>query len=139
MRRLKQFTELDRGERSLLFHAMLLVLVARMGLWIMPLRVLLRLVLLSRDRSTPARSAERLVWAIRVVSRYMPGATCLVQALATQALLTRSGFFSRIQIGVAKDEQCRFKAHAWVVCGDRIVIGGTETDHYVPLAAWQSW
>ena len=38
-----------------------------------------------------------------VVSRYLPGATCLTQALAAQALLTQSGFPSQVEIGVAKE------------------------------------
>jgi hypothetical protein len=53
-------------------------------------------------------------------------------------LLARSGYDSRIEIGVTKDEQRRFRAHAWVVCGDEIVIGGAQVDRYVPLAAWEN-
>ena len=50
-------------------------------------------------------SLEQMVWAVTVVSRYLPGATCLTQALAAQALLTQSGFPSQVEIGVAKDRR----------------------------------
>ena len=73
------------------------------------------------------------MWAVRAVSRYVPGATCLTQALAAQALLTQSGRDSRIEFAVKKDEQRRFLAHAWVVCGEQIVIGRAEAEGYQPL------
>jgi hypothetical protein len=68
----------------------------------------------------------------------VPGATCLTQALAAQVLLAQSGYHSRIEIGVTKDDERHFRAHAWVVCGNEIVIGGAEVDRYVPLAAWET-
>jgi len=58
--------------------------------------------------------------------------------LAAQVLLAQSGHESRIEIGVGKDEQSRFRAHAWVVYGDEIVIGAAGVDEYVPLAAWNA-
>ncbi len=53
-------------------------------------------------------------------------------------LLAESGHDSRVQIGVTKDEHRRFRAHAWVVCGEEIVIGGAEAYRYIPLAAWDT-
>jgi Transglutaminase-like superfamily len=75
-------------------------------------------------------SLEQMVWAVRVVSRYLPGATCLTQALAAQALLTQSGFPSQVEIGVAKDGFRRLQAHAWVVCHGQGVLGGQQPSHY---------
>lgn len=80
---------------------------------------------------------DRIIWAIRAASRYIPRATCLTQALAAQELLSRAGHPSRVEIGVAKNEDRKFAAHAWVTCGNRIVIGGPETTRYAPLLSWE--
>lgn len=83
---------------------------------------------------------EQVVWAVRVASRYLPGATCLTQALAAQALLTHSGFPAQVEIGVAKDsdeEKVRqFRAHAWVVCHGQVVLGGQPGPRYNSLTVW---
>ena len=78
-------------------------------------------------------TVEQLVRAIRIVSRFVPGATCLTQALAAQALLTQSGFPSQVEIGVARDDLRRLHSHAWVVCQGQVVLGGQQLNHYNPM------
>lgn len=81
-------------------------------------------------------SVERMVWAVSVVSRYLPGANCLTQASAAQALLTQSGFPSQVEIGVAKDGLRRLQAHAWVVCQGQVVLGGQQQSRYNSIIVW---
>jgi len=138
MRRLKRFATLGSQDRFLLLRALVLVAAIRAGLCLLPFRVLQRLAGKACTGAAATRPAGRYVWAVRAASRCVPGASCLTQALAAQVLLAQSGYDSRIEIGVTKDEQRRFRAHAWVVCGDEIVIGGAEADRYVPLAAWET-
>jgi hypothetical protein len=88
-------------------------------------------------RGTARVPAERLVWAVQAASRRVPRATCLVQAVAADALLTRAGYESVVEIGVAKDNLSRFEAHAWVRCGGRIVIGGPDVARYACLTTFQ--
>lgn len=54
--------------------------------------------------------------------RFVPGATCLTQALATKAVLKRYGQNSTIRIGVAKSETS-IDAHAWVEVNGQIILG----------------
>lgn len=138
MRRLKRFAALGSQDRALLLRAFFLVGAIRAGLCLLPFRVVQRLAGKAGKGAAAIYSVGRYVWAVRAASGCVPGATCLTQALAAQVLLAQSGYDSRIEIGVAKDEQRRFRAHAWVVCGDEIVIGGAEADRYVPLAAWET-
>jgi hypothetical protein len=70
------------------------------------------------------------------MSRYLPHATCLTQALAAQALLFRSGFPAQVEIGVAKDDDRRLSAHAWVVCYGQVVLGGQQSDRYNSVMIW---
>jgi hypothetical protein len=136
--RLKRFASLGLKEQVLLLRVLFLVSAIRLGLSVLPFRILQRFAQRESGKSNTAHSARQYVWAVRAVSRHVPGATCLTQALAAQALLARSGHKSRIEIGVRKDEQQGFLAHAWVVCGDQIVIGGTEADGYRPLESWDT-
>jgi hypothetical protein len=135
---LKQFAHLPRADKLLLARAFSLVTAIRLGLWLLQFRVLRRLAL-PRGRSlNRVPWMDRLIWAVRVVSRYIPRATCLTQALAAQALLARSGYESKLVLGFAKDQECPFDAHAWLECGDQIVIGGPTVDRYIPIAAWDT-
>jgi hypothetical protein len=90
-----------------------------------------------REKRVTSYSVDKYVWAVRAVSRFVPGATCLTQALAAQVLLSRAGHSPRVEIGVAKNENKQFQAHAWLVIGDQVLIGGGEVDRYTPLIAWE--
>ena len=119
MARVRTFRELP-----LLLRAVTLVCAVRLALWIVPFAKLRRVVAgLTHPGSRALRrySADQLGWAVRTVSRHVPRATCLVQALGLYVLLRREGFESRIQIEVTKDAG-RFEAHAWVESQDRVVI-----------------
>jgi Transglutaminase-like superfamily len=138
MASLKGFVTLGPGDQKLLLRALFWVAVVRTGLFLLPFRTVQRIAARAGRRTAPLHSAERCAWAVRTSSRYVPGATCLTQALAAQLLLAQCGYGSRVEIGVRKDEHRRFRAHAWVVCGTEIVIGGAEAYRYVPLAAWDN-
>jgi Transglutaminase-like superfamily len=80
-------------------------------------------------------TVERISWAVRAASRFIPGASnCLVRALATQTLLGRFGYRSELRIGVRKADDGSLAAHAWLESAGAIVIGEFELDHYVSLA-----
>ncbi len=78
---------------------------------------------------------DRIAWAVRAASRFVPGASnCLVRALATQALLGKYGYQSDLRIGVRKAGDGGLAAHAWLESAGAVVIGEFELDQYVPLA-----
>ena len=133
---LKRFAGLARADQILLLQAVFLTSIIRVVLDLFPFWVIRRIAVGTPGKSKTQRAMSRIVWAVPTVSRYIPRSTCLTRALATQALLSRSGYESRIELGVAKNEQCRFEAHAWVMCGDQIVIGGPEINRYTALTAW---
>ncbi len=61
--------------------------------------------------------------SVRRVSNYVPAASCLTQALATQVLLSRRGQVSNLRIGVTRGAKDEFKAHAWLESNGEIIIG----------------
>ena len=133
MHRLKRFLHLSRQERTLVFQAIIAMLVVRLSLTWLSLRTVQRLAVSIPWRSREALSAHRIVWAVRSAARFVPRSTCLVQALAAQALLIRYGYRPCLTIGVTKNECEPFGAHAWVTCEDEVVIGGPETGNYTTL------
>jgi len=67
----------------------------------------------------------RIRSAVQRASRRVPGASCLVQAIAGHRMLGSRGIQSRIRIGVEKTNDV-FGAHAWLTVGDTTVLGGPD-------------
>jgi hypothetical protein len=135
MTRLHKFLSLPAQDRRLLVRAAFLITAFRLGLWLLPFS---RLLAFTRPAEHPALEAARLdpapiAWAVQVVSRYIPGATCLVQALTGAALLQHAGLPASLHIGVAKQSGEHFDAHAWVECRGEVVIGASGVVHYTRL------
>lgn len=113
MSSVRKLARLESEDRRLLLGAGLILTLIRLGLWILPWRLVVAAVgvipMPWRGTVAPSRAA----WAIRSGSRVVPGATCLTQSLALHYLLNRSGHESRLFLGVAKGTS-GFEAHAWV-------------------------
>lgn len=140
MRPVHEFLRLSLPDQYLLLQAALLVSAIRVGLWVVPFRTLHRLLAhVSRGPVAPASSSagavDRITWAVGLASHYIPRATCLTQALATQVLLRRYGHTCKLHIGVARGSDARLEAHAWVEYAGRVVIGGPRAHiaRYTPL------
>jgi len=127
-------------ERAVSAEALALLVAARIALWLVPFAAVRRL-LDSYARLTHAapRSAERTAWAVAAAARRLPTPfrDCLPQALVAEAMLKRHGAPAELLIGVRSGGVAgRVQAHAWVVSGDRVVVGGLDDlPTYVPLAS----
>src|SRR5689334_18240672 len=134
MRRLRRLAQLSRADRTIFLRAVFLLVFIPFALRCLPLgRVLLSLnLLLDHWKDIPA-AAHRIAWATKAAARCVPGATCLTQALALQALLIRHGYQPLLTIGVAKDDRHHLDGHAWVSCDNQLLIGGPRVERYNPL------
>src|SRR2546428_6735256 len=102
-------------------------MATRLALWLLPLRVVGRLLArAARPTSDADLTTERIAWALSVARRVVPQATCLPQALAAEALLTRSGHPADLRIGVIKTDRGRLVAHAWVESGGGTLVGALD-------------
>jgi hypothetical protein len=136
MRNFNAFLMVPTRDKKLLIGAALLVAVIRLGFWLLPFRMMNKGVLFSRDHlyRSPRGTActpERVAWAIKIASKYVPVATCLIQAVAAHVLLALQGHRSRIWIGIAKSGST-LESHAWVECQGKTVIG-ESLDYFTPL------
>ena len=119
--RLPAFFARSALERRILLEALVTLGFVRAGLWLLPFGLLLRLVRRPLGKTSEVE-VSRLTKTLTAVSRYVPRATCLTQALAGQRLLAAHGYSSRLQMGVCKDG-VRLSAHAWLEHGGSVVVG----------------
>src|SRR5467141_1529215 len=100
MKKIVKGLQLSSADRGLLLGSALLLIAIRLGLWLLPFRILLRLLpAASQRREEEQLSIARAAWSVRVMSRYVPAASCLTQALAMLVLLNRFGHSSELRIG----------------------------------------
>lgn len=134
MRQLAAFLTLSRRDRALLIEALATVCLFRLAVHVFSIE---RLRAWSGRLERGTGPIDRVVWAVRVASRWTPGTTCLASAFALQRLLSGQGYPSELHIGVMKQKH-RFAAHAWVVGDGRVLIGEQGQIEYTPLARWCS-
>ena|SRR5687768_1447553 len=133
---IRKFVRLSPPDRSLLIRSVLLVGAARLALWALPFNTARRLIARrARWSPVPYPTTERIGWAVSVAKRFIPKGNCLPQALAAESLLTRGGYPVQLRIGVAKTDDGRLDAHAWVESNGRLVVGDLTQGlaSYTPL------
>jgi hypothetical protein len=139
MRQLHKLLRLAPDDRQLLIQVLLLMSAIRLGLWLLPFRILRRWLNRLSHPQPGLRTVtiERVVWAVEVVSHFMPGGVmCLARALTTQILLSWQGYLTQLRIGVAKTQAGQLEAHAWVESQGQIIIGElADLARFTPLPA----
>jgi hypothetical protein len=128
MKKFLNFFRLSFAEKILLGESLFLVALTGLILRIVPFKFLkrsltARLAAKAEQKPIDWRQINLIARSVRSVSRFVPFATCLSQALAAMLLIKSRGQHSELKIGVAKDEEQHFKAHAWLEANGRIVIG----------------
>lgn len=136
MNKVKRYLMLSAREKKLLREAFLLIWGMKIAMRFIPFNRICRIAERSGSGTQPDTGAvERLPWAIEASGRYVPRATCLVRALAGQALFSRYGQRTDLRLGVRKKEKQKdIVAHAWLEYQGRVMIGGEVRD-YFPLAS----
>ena len=137
--RFRSFVRLSRDDRRSLVVAIGAVTSARLLLWALPYRLLTAVLERSASRATTGRDpwdaqavGRRIGADVARAAHLVPGATCLVQALAAQWLITRSGASSALRFGVAKGAM-GVEAHVWLESGGQVVLGGDHRDRFTAL------
>jgi hypothetical protein len=122
------FRRRPAAEQRLLLRALFLLTIIRLGLWILPYRTMSRWARSASQRSRYTRGhakidIERICRAICSAARFVPGASCLTQALVGQILLGQAGHAVALQIGVSRKSGSPLQAHAWLESAGRVVLG----------------
>ncbi|WP_299966736.1 lasso peptide biosynthesis B2 protein [uncultured Roseobacter sp.] len=79
------------------------------------------------DPQTSRRATvARITRAVARIARFIPDASCLTQTISCQAMLSWKGIPSTITMGLKKDSNGVFKAHAWLSWDGQVVLEGDE-------------
>jgi len=139
MDRLRKFWHLPGSDQRLLSLAALRLTVVALAVRLVPF-ALWRGWLQNRPTPPPSTrsgaSLDRIIWAVTVAGRYVPGSNCLVRALVARSMLGRAGHSTQLRLGVSPQQERPFQAHAWLENESGVVLGGTESaSQYTPLAS----
>jgi hypothetical protein len=115
-------------KQKLLGQTLIAVSSIRLSLWLFPFKALNQWLsnfasTNSDDRKVEWDVIDNVTSAVQACSIYVPYASCLTQALAVRTLLGLKGQNSQLKIGVDRDEDGKFLAHAWVEIDGKIIIG----------------
>ncbi|HXZ81424.1 MAG TPA: lasso peptide biosynthesis B2 protein [Terriglobales bacterium] len=133
MKRLVRFLRLPRKGKLELMAAVCLVVAAVVMIRLLPFRAWKQWAGERGGLKAPPQQVAEIAWAIMAAARFVPGATCLPQALAAAWWLHRFGYGCHLRLGVARAGE-EFRAHAWLESGGQVLIGGEESPlEYVAL------
>ncbi|CAN7199028.1 lasso peptide biosynthesis B2 protein [Mesorhizobium amorphae] len=126
MRNLSRVLSLSGSEMLFLAHCLLVVAAVRLGLTLFSYNRLRRMVTqLDAPHEASIGDLRRVAWGVAAAARLVPYASCLTQAISGQYILARQGNASKIRIGIERDTGTQLKAHAWLMSGNHIVLGGS--------------
>lgn len=142
-----KFLRHDGPKKLLLLEALAWLCWAKLLLLLVPFRWLAPRLGKPQSESPPAISpgeldlAEHVSWAVQSVAAHVPlGFVCLPQAIAAKWMLRRRRLASTLYLGVAKPDEMKFTAHAWLRAGDKILTGRAESLTHSTIATFaEEW
>ena len=136
------FTKFCKHQQKGLFvYAYLLSGLIRLSILVLPFKVLKRGLGIPKMGSIFDVSDEKIVIAREIrrldlqVCNHTPWQSkCLVRAILTQHLLKQRNIPSTLYLGVNKNESGEMQAHAWLRCGEIIIMGGENKNGFIEVA-----
>jgi len=126
---ISSFINLSLQNKIIAFKSLYWVFVIRVMIWLFPFNYVQKKVQNIVSGTQPGENHPISISGLRamilVSARYIPRATCLVQALAGFILFSKYGYDTSIKIGVLT-ENGEFEAHAWLEHDDKVVLGESE-------------
>jgi hypothetical protein len=132
VKQIRRLLTLTSKECYLLIEALFLLIIFRLMLVTLPFHQIARFLKLhsgvasihEHTTNTNTNTTRIISWAIDVITYYSTNKEiCLAQALTGRSMLLRRGYRPTLFIGIAKDQQGNFLAHAWLTCQNTIVTG----------------
>lgn len=124
--RVVRWARLFRRHYFLLLKTLVVLAAIRIVLTLRSYRPVLAWIGRVPPREGPRIPLPLLAWAVERMAPLVPHASCLTQALTLRYLAAREGQACTIRIGVRQQQGKPFDAHAWVIAGGTVMIGGQE-------------
>lgn len=127
--RLRNFWGRPAADKILRLEALAVLIVVRGALRGLSFARVKRLLERGVGNRPPERkrghSREAVINAVQAAADDVRGTDCLTQALGLRFLLARRGYAADVHVGVARAEDGRMLAHAWVESGSVTALCGT--------------
>ena len=140
-KKIAKLFKLTWREKLLLVEALLLTGIIRFAILFIPFNKLARLAGKHKEESSAIIRDEdkaitrKISWVVFVVSNKTPWESkCLVRALTAQIMLSARKVSSTLYLGVARDEEKKLIAHAWLRSGENIITGAYEMAEFTEVA-----
>ena len=129
------------SDRFLLLEVATVLIFIRVGLQFIRFQTLHNLLAkIAQPKQNKQVSIYKIIWAITIVSPHIPGVKCLARAIAAQVILSKQNYPNQLRIGIGKDNQGQFIAHAWVESRGKTVIGGIgNMSKYYNILSLPEW
>lgn len=137
---------LDWTQRLTLFEAIWTLTVTHLAIRLIPFRQIAPHLGSPGEAPVSCRlsqkeswEARRVGWAVTATASCLPwDISCLAQSVAGKWMLQRRGFPSTLVLGADRidNEEERIEAHAWLCCGNEIVIGEWRHECFKVLVAF---
>lgn len=135
--KLRRFGDLRTSDKWLFLRAIAALAIARVQLSTMPFERLAARLSDGGKEGNGNHDPEllrRIAFAVTTAAANVPWrSTCLPQAIAARALLKSYGEFPTIHLGVERPGDDSLAGHAWLTCGDAVVIGGEHLGRYTEI------
>jgi hypothetical protein len=138
-RRVTRYFRISREERKLFLRALYLLFIWKLKIVFLPMPFYVKFLghkgleenaadaeletLISKIQSAMRRADSALPWKSK----------CLAEAIATKRMLDGKGITSTLYLGVAKDEEEKLIAHAWLRWGQKIIAGELGFEKFTVL------
>jgi Transglutaminase-like superfamily len=135
-RKLNTFRAMRGADRLLVCEAVAMLALARLIVLILPFRYMVPWL----SRAPETDSCDKVLRlrvrnAVTTGARNVPwNAACMPQAMTAKTMLARRGCRSALHLGATIGTNGALIAHAWLVSGGEVVIGGAGIPSISPLA-----
>jgi len=146
MRKIIKFFKLNPQEKKLLIEALYFLFISQLMIKFVPFRKISKILgkpekeecIVSKKEENPegCKELEQISKIVRLAANgIFWDSKCLARAIAVKKLLKRRKIRSTVFLGVAKGEENKLLAHAWVSSGGRIITGenGIEKYHVITI------
>lgn len=141
---LRKFCKLPLSEKAFFLRVFILSAVFRLAILLIPFKkiaVKLNKGMRAKPHTKLPITLKRLGQIIDSVCRHTPWESkCLVQALVCKQLCRRYAVRTSLFIGVDKNQESVFRAHAWVTDDENnVIVGGKQTALFKVVAKYTDY
>ncbi len=138
-----RYSQISKKEKALFWEAYYYSFISRLAVSFLPLKRYsiwlgqINKVSQEEEVSCISSKAYSIAHAVRRSSRFALWPTkCLVDAMTAKKMLDKRNIPSTIYLGVSKDAKKELIAHAWLRCGNAIILGRKGMSRFKVVACF---